>query len=80
MPSHGIDVSKNQFHTAFDFLQGIDSVESMPEIVKSLKIRAQASGLKCKDDVRLFLHLGYFLHAYNVSEAKGMLRLKGTVP
>jgi hypothetical protein len=28
--SNGIDVSKNQFYNEIDFLQGIDSVESMP--------------------------------------------------
>jgi hypothetical protein len=30
VPSHGIDVSKNNFHSRIDFSQGIDSVESMP--------------------------------------------------
>jgi hypothetical protein len=30
VPSHGIDASKNNFHSRIDFSQGIDSVESMP--------------------------------------------------
>jgi hypothetical protein len=41
--SHGIDVSKYPFHNKIDFSQGIVSVESMPGIIKSLKIRALAS-------------------------------------
>jgi hypothetical protein len=38
-PSHRIDVSKDQFHNEID-LQGIDSVESVLEVLKSLKILA----------------------------------------
>jgi hypothetical protein len=34
--SHGIDVSKNPFHNKIDFSQGIDSVESMPGVLKSI--------------------------------------------
>jgi hypothetical protein len=38
--SQGIDVSKNPFHNKIDFSQGIDSVESMPGVLKSIN-RAQ---------------------------------------
>jgi hypothetical protein len=38
--SHAIDVSKYEFHNGIDFLQVIDSVESMPGVLKSFKIRA----------------------------------------
>ncbi len=44
IPSHGIDVSKNQFQDEINFSQGIDSVESMPRVIKSLKIQAQLAG------------------------------------
>jgi hypothetical protein len=37
--SNGIDASKNQFHNGIGFTQWIDSVESMPGILKSLKIQ-----------------------------------------
>jgi len=37
-----IDVSKNQFHSGIDFSEVMDFVESMPEVLKSLKTRAQA--------------------------------------
>jgi hypothetical protein len=40
IPSHGIDVSKNQFLNGIDFSQGIDSVQSMHGILKSPKIQA----------------------------------------
>jgi hypothetical protein len=39
--SHGTDVSKNQFHKGIGFSQEIDSVESMPGILKTSKIRVQ---------------------------------------
>ncbi len=35
IPSHGIDVSKNQFHNGIDFSEGIDSVKSMPGVLSS---------------------------------------------
>ncbi len=40
--SHRNEVYKNQFHNGIDFSQEIkiDSVESMPEVLKSLKILA----------------------------------------
>jgi hypothetical protein len=38
--SHGINVSKNQFHNEINFAQEIDSMESMPGVLTSLKIRA----------------------------------------
>jgi hypothetical protein len=38
--SHGIDASRNQIHNGIDFSQRIDSVESMPGILKSPKIQA----------------------------------------
>ncbi len=41
IPSHGMDASKNQSYNGIDFSQGIDSVESMPEVLKSYKILAQ---------------------------------------
>jgi hypothetical protein len=41
IPSHGVDASKNQIHNGIDFSQGIDSVVSMPGVLKSLKIQAQ---------------------------------------
>ena len=37
IPSHGMDASKNQSYDGIDFSQGIDSVESMPEV--SLKVK-----------------------------------------
>jgi hypothetical protein len=40
IPLHGIDVYKNQFHKGIEFSQGADSVESIPGVLKSLKIRA----------------------------------------
>jgi hypothetical protein len=39
--SHDIDASKNKFHNGIDFSQGIDSVEAMPGVNKSLQIQAQ---------------------------------------
>ncbi len=39
--SHGINVSKNQFHNGIYFSHGIDSVESKPGVLKSLIIRAR---------------------------------------
>jgi hypothetical protein len=41
VPSHGNDVFKNKFHKGIDFSLGIDSVESMPGVLESFKIRAQ---------------------------------------
>ncbi len=41
IPSHEIHASKNQFHNGIDFSQEIDSLESMPGVLKSLKIQAQ---------------------------------------
>jgi hypothetical protein len=38
--SNGIYASKNKFHNGIDFSQGIDSVESMTGVLKSLKIQA----------------------------------------
>jgi hypothetical protein len=35
-----IDASRNQFHNGMDFSHGIDSVESMPGILKSPKMQA----------------------------------------
>ncbi len=35
IPSHGIDESKNLFHSGIDFLQGIDSMDSVPRFLKS---------------------------------------------
>jgi hypothetical protein len=48
IPSHEIDASKNQFQCGIDFSQGIDSVESMPEVVF----------LKLMDTGSLFLGIG----------------------
>ncbi len=39
-PSHEIDEFKNQFQNIIDFSKVIDSMELMPRILKSLKIRA----------------------------------------
>jgi hypothetical protein len=36
IPSHEIDASRNKFHNGTDFSQGIDSVETMPGVFKSL--------------------------------------------
>jgi hypothetical protein len=36
IPSHEIDASKNKFHNGIHFSEGIDSVESMPGVIKSL--------------------------------------------
>jgi hypothetical protein len=36
--SHEINASKNQFHDGIDFLQRIDSEESMPVVLKSSKV------------------------------------------
>jgi hypothetical protein len=33
--SHGIDVSKNEFHNGIDFSQGIESVKSMTGVFRS---------------------------------------------
>jgi hypothetical protein len=33
-PSHSIDASKNLFHSGIDFLQGIDSMDSVPGFLK----------------------------------------------
>jgi hypothetical protein len=38
IPSHGIVVYKNQFYTGIDSSQGTASVESMPDVFRSLKI------------------------------------------
>ncbi len=38
--SHGIDVSKNQFHKVTYISQGIGSMEPMPGVLNSLKIVA----------------------------------------
>jgi hypothetical protein len=37
IPSHGMGASKNQSYNGIDLSQGIDSVESMPGLLKSLK-------------------------------------------
>jgi hypothetical protein len=39
--SHGIEISKNPFNDEIEFSQGIDSVESMPGVLKSVKVRTQ---------------------------------------
>ncbi len=70
IPSHGMDVFKNQFHNRIDFSQGIDSIESMPWILKRLKIRAlrgrhntPSSNTQlvlvqmCNDDISIFIVL-----------------------
>jgi hypothetical protein len=36
--SHEINASKNQLHDGIDFLQRIDSEESMPVVLKSSKV------------------------------------------
>jgi hypothetical protein len=40
VPSQEFHASKNQFHNGIDFSQGIDTVESMPGVLKSLEIQA----------------------------------------
>jgi hypothetical protein len=40
VPSQEFHAFKNQFHNRIDFSQGIDSVESMPGVLKSLEIQA----------------------------------------
>jgi hypothetical protein len=46
IPSHENDASKNQFQNGIDFSQGIDSVESLPGVIKSIKIQAQGPHFK----------------------------------